>query len=222
MFQAILLSSLQLARALKSKSKAVCVTLQGCWSGDICLHPYSMSSFEALMPLHILNMTSNGTYTHSICVRASLPPAIIQKHWVKERRQRKRVLPCEWNSFLSWGQVHNDPAKMDREIVLWSDPRTQIGGGQSGRVCVCVCVSCTTTDLTAPLVWLDGWVLRGHVGPRARIREKKNPGTMRQWEFGRGVGWVGMHASHITHTQFESTGCCFNKYLWMRPMLTTS
>lgn len=111
-------------------------------------------------------------------------------HWkdsLKEKTQRKGVLFCELSFFLSWGQAHNDPAKMDREIVLWSDPRTQIGR-RSVWLCVYPCVFHTTNDLTAPLVLLDWWVLRGHVGPRASISGKKqDSGSVRIWNGGRMV-----------------------------------
>lgn len=151
------------AGSASSELKAkLCVSLHGRWSGDICLHPHSMSSFEVLMPLHILNMTSNNT--HSVW---GFP------HTLKERRQRRRVFPCEWGSFLSWGQVHNDPAKMDREIVLWSDPRTQIGGGRS--VCVCILHHNWPNGTSV----LARWV--GALGPcRAKGKDKgKTPPT--QW-----------------------------------------
>lgn len=67
------------------------------------------------------------------------------------------------------------------------------------NLCVSVCARCTTIDLTSPLFWLVGWVLRRHVGPRAKDERK----TQAQWVSGslRGVGVKWNAYARRTQTQ---------------------
>lgn len=126
--------------------------------------------------------------------------------------EKNREASFLWIKFLfSKGQVYNDPAKMDRKIVLWSDPQMQIG---RGSICQCLCVSCTSTDLPAPL-GLARWV--GAVGPRRakgkdKLRGKKSR-TMGLVAFGNG-GRVVRNACipYRTRTAWVERWC-IEKYL---------
>lgn len=144
--------------------------------------------------------------------------AHMDTHTIRSSDQERREASFPWIKFLfSKGQVYNDPAKMDRKIVLWSDPQMQIG---RGSICQCLCVSCTSTDLTAPL-GLARWV--GAMGPwrakgKDKLREKK-AGQWRWLHLGMGAGWLGMHASHIGHAQLESKGGALkNIWEWRSPL----
>lgn len=133
-------------------------------------------------------------------------------HTARSSDHERRDVSSLWIRFLfSKGQFDNDPAKMDRKIVLWSDPQMQIG---RGSICQRLCVSCTSTDLTAPLGLAVG---PGRAKGKDNLREKSR--TMELVAFGNG-GRVARNACipYRTRTAWVER-CCIEKYLeWWRPL----